>query len=107
MSTVVQDPRTESPVNYLNAEDGLKSWLLTTDHKRIAVLYLISISVFFVIGGIFATLMRLELATPPDDLFNSDTYNKLFTMHRIIMVFFFLIPSIPLMLVNFLIPLLV
>ena len=107
MSTVVQDPRTESPVNYLNAEYGLKSWLLTTDHKRIAILYLISITVFFMIGGIFATLMRLELATPPGDLFNSDTYNKLFTMHGIVMVFFFLIPSIPATLGNFLIPMMI
>src|SRR5579885_2210781 len=107
MSTAVQDPRTQSPVNYLNAEDGLKSWLLTTDHKRIAILYLISITFFFMIGGFFAVLMRLELATPPGDLFNSDTYNKLFTMHGIIMVFFFLIPSIPATLGNFLIPMMI
>ncbi|HZU29198.1 MAG TPA: cytochrome c oxidase subunit I [Bryobacteraceae bacterium] len=107
MSTAVQDPRTQSPVNYLNAEDGLKSWLLTTDHKRIAILYLISITVFFMIGGFFAVLMRLELATPPGDLFNSDTYNKLFTMHGIVMVFFFLVPSIPATLGNFLLPMMV
>ena len=99
--------RTESPVNYLNATSGWKSWLFTTDHKRIALLYLISITFFFGLGGIFATLMRLELTTPQGDLFTSDTYNKLFTMHGIVMIFFFLIPSIPATLGNFLVPMMV
>ena len=91
--------------NYLNANYGIKSWLLTTDHKRIALLYLISITAMFWLGGFFAMLIRLELLTPAGDLVSSDTYNKLFTMHGIIMVFFFLIPSIPAMLGNFLVPL--
>src|SRR5581483_11623666 len=86
---------------------GLKSWLLTKDHKRIAILYLISISVFFAIGGFFAMLIRLELLTPAGDLVQADTYNKLFSMHGIIMVFFFLIPSIPATLGNFLVPLMI
>ena len=90
--------------NYLNAEYGIKSWLLTTDHKRIALLYLISITVIFFIGGFFALLIRLELLTPAGDLVLADTYNKLFTMHGMVMVFFFLIPSIPAVLGNFLIP---
>src|SRR5919198_4976550 len=90
--------------HYLNVSYGLKSWLLTTDHKRIALLYLISITLFFFVGGIAATLMRLELATPQGDLVQSETYNKLFTMHGIIMIFFFLIPSIPAVLGNFLVP---
>jgi cytochrome c oxidase subunit 1 len=94
----------EAPNNYINAEYGLKSWLFTQDHKRIAVLYLISITFFFLLGGIFATLIRLELATPAADLVESNTYNKLFTMHGIIMVFLFLVPSIPATLGNFLIP---
>ncbi len=94
----------ETPKNYINAEHGLKSWLFTQDHKRIAVLYLISITFFFIIGGIFATLIRLELATPAADLVESNTYNKLFTMHGIIMIFLFLVPSIPATLGNFLIP---
>ena len=92
MATAVQTVERE---NYLNANYGIKSWLLTTDHKRIAVLYLISITVMFWIGGFFAMLIRLELLTPAGDLVSSDTYNKLFTMHGIIMVFFFLIPSVP------------
>ncbi len=93
--------------HYLNAEYGVRSWLLTHDHKRIAILYLISISAFFFIGGLMAVLIRLELATPAGDFVQPDTYNRLFTMHGIVMVFFFLIPSIPAVLGNFLIPLMI
>lgn len=93
--------------NYLNAGYTVKSWLLTTDHKRIAILYLISITVFFFIGGLFAVLVRLELLTPQGDLMQSETYNKMFTMHGIMMIFFFLIPSIPAVLGNFLIPMMI
>ncbi|HLM81823.1 MAG TPA: cytochrome c oxidase subunit I [Gemmataceae bacterium] len=92
---------------YLNAGYGLKSWLLTVDHKRIALLYLISITFFFFIGGFFALLIRLELLTPAGELVQSDTYNKLFTMHGQVMVFFFLIPAVPAVLGNFLIPLMI
>src|SRR6516225_5730504 len=93
--------------NYLNAEYGIKSWLLTTDHKRIALLYLLSITFFFFIGGFFALLIRLELLTPASDLVQADTYNKLFTQHGMVMVFFFLIPSIPAVLGNFLVPMMI
>src|SRR5213082_503258 len=93
--------------NYLNSEHGLKSWLLTKDHKRIALLYLGSISFFFFIGSLYAMAIRLELLTPQGDLTQSSTYNNMFTQHGIIMVFFFLIPSIPATLGNFLIPLMV
>jgi cytochrome c oxidase subunit I len=93
--------------NYLNAEHGIRSWLLTTDHKRIALLYLLSITFFFFIGGFFALLIRLELLTPAGDLMTADMYNKAFTMHGQIMVFFFLIPSIPAVLGNFLIPMMI
>src|SRR5437660_1670216 len=93
--------------NYLNAGHGPKSWLLTVDHKRIALLYLISITFFFFIGGFFALLIRLELLTPAGDLVQSDTYNKLFTMHGQVMVFFFLVPAVPAVLGNFLIPLMI
>jgi cytochrome c oxidase subunit 1 len=93
--------------NYLNAEYGIRSWLFTTDHKRIALLYLVSITLFFFIGGFFALLIRLELLTPAGDLLTPDMYNKAFTMHGQIMVFFFLIPSIPAVLGNFLIPMMV
>ena len=94
-------------VNYLNAEYGVKSWLLTRDHKRIALLYLFGISFFFFLGSLYAMAIRLELLTPQGDLVQSSTYNKMFTQHGIIMVFFFLIPSIPATLGNFLIPLMI
>src|SRR5438477_1063456 len=93
--------------HYLNTGYGLKSWLLTKDHKRIALLFLASITLFFFLGGGFAVLIRLELLTPQGDLVESETYNKLFTMHGIIMVFFFLIPSIPAVLGNFLLPMMI
>jgi cytochrome c oxidase subunit I len=93
--------------NYLNAAYGLRSWLLTKDHKRIAILYLISVTVFFALGGLFAMGIRLELLTPEGDLTQADTYNRLFTMHGIAMVFFFLIPAIPAVLGNFLVPLMI
>jgi cytochrome c oxidase subunit I len=93
--------------HYLNKEYGIRSWLLTTDHKRIALLYLMSITFFFFIGGFFALLIRLELLTPAGDLVQADTYNKLFTMHGQVMVFFFLIPSIPAVLGNFLVPMMI
>ena len=93
----MSDELTAGRTNYLNADYGVRSWLLTVDHKRIALLYLMSITVMFVIGGLFAAVIRLELLTPQADIVGSDTYNKLFTMHGIIMVFFFLVPSIPTM----------
>ena len=93
--------------NYINAEYGIRSWLFTTDHKRIALLYLLSITAFFFIGGFAALLIRLELLTPAGDLLSADAYNKAFTMHGQVMVFFFLIPSIPAVLGNFLIPIMI
>src|SRR5688572_4683071 len=90
--------------NYLNDEYGVFSWLLTRDHKRIAILYLFSVTVFFIVGGVLAFFMRLELLTPEGDMFTSDTYNKLFTLHGIVMIFFFLIPAIPAVFGNFLLP---
>jgi cytochrome c oxidase subunit I len=90
--------------NYLNHSYTIKSWLLTQDHKRIAILYLISITFFFFIGGSAATFVRLELMTPEGDLLQAETYNRLFTMHGVVMVFLFLIPSIPATLGNFLVP---
>ena len=112
MSTIVADLRPGVPSepaaaepNYINVSYGVKSWLLTVDHKRIGILYLLSITVMFFFGGLFAVLIRLELLTPKGDLFQADTYNKLFTMHGIVMLFFFLIPSIPSVLGNFVLPL--
>src|SRR5579884_555372 len=88
-------------VTYLNVALGVRSWLLTLDHKRIGILYLVTITLFFLIGGFAATVIRLELMTPAGDLVDRDTYNKLFTMHGIIMVFFFLVPAVPATLGNF------
>ncbi|HZH32657.1 MAG TPA: cytochrome c oxidase subunit I [Pyrinomonadaceae bacterium] len=93
--------------NYINANYGIMSWLLTKDHKRIGLLYLASITVFFILGGIYALTIRLELLTPAGDVVQPMTYNKLFTQHGIIMIFFFLIPSIPAVLGNFLVPLMI
>jgi cytochrome c oxidase subunit 1 len=93
--------------DYIHAGYGVKSWLLTTDHKRIAILYLISITLFFFVGGFFAFLLRLELMTPQGDIVSAETYNRLFTMHGVVMIFFFLIPSIPAVLGNFLVPLMI
>src|SRR3984885_9893230 len=93
--------------HYLNDGYGIRSWLLTRDHKRIALLYLATVTLFFFIGGAFAVLIRLELPPPPGDLVSDATYNKLFTMHGVMMVFFFLIPSIPATLGNFLVPIMI
>jgi len=107
MSTAALEPSIETHVHYLNVNYGIKSWLLTTDHKRIALLYLGSITLMFVLGGAAAVLIRLHLIEPTGALVQPETYNKLFSMHSIIMVFFFLIPSIPATLGNFLVPLMV
>src|SRR5215813_8992193 len=103
MSAAVETARK----NYLNESYGVKSWLLTTDHKRIGLLYMVSVTLMFFIGGLMAVLMRLELMTPPGDLVTSPTYNKLFTLHGVVMVWFFLIPSIPTVFGNFLLPIMI
>jgi cytochrome c oxidase subunit 1 len=112
MSTLLEPtPAPAAPVreprNYLNASYTVKSWLLTVDHKRIAILYLLGVTLFFFLGGAAAVLFRLELMTPQADLVESETYNKLFTLHGIIMIFFFLVPAIPNVLGNFLIPMMI
>lgn len=94
-------------VSYLRAGHSLRSWLLTTDHKRIAILYLISVTMFFFIGGAAAALIRADLLTPAGDLLSNEGYNRAFTLHGVIMVWFFLIPSIPNTFGNFLIPLMI
>ncbi len=104
MSTTVADLRSQS---YLFEGYTIRSWLLTTDHKRIAILYLVSITFFFVIGALAAGLVRLELITPAGDLLTDDGYNKAFTLHGVVMVWFFLVPSIPATFGNFLIPLMI
>ncbi|MFO0841478.1 MAG: cbb3-type cytochrome c oxidase subunit I [Gemmataceae bacterium] len=101
------EPRSIKRADYLNVAYGVRSWLFTLDHKRIAILYLVSVSIFFFVGGVYAAVVRLELATPKGDLLTADTYNKMFTLHGVVMLFFFLIPAIPATLGNFLVPLMV
>ena len=96
-----------SEENYLSSGWNLWSWLTTLDHKRIAILYTITITLLFGIGGAAAAMIRLDLMTPHSQLVSVETYNKLFTMHGVIMVWFFLIPSIPATLGNFLVPMMV
>ena len=93
--------------NYLNSERGLKSWLLTLDHKRIGLMYLASVSLFFIVGGILALFVRLELLTAGKTLMTAETYNRVFSAHGIVMVFLFIIPSIPGALGNFLLPIMI
>jgi len=107
MSAAVAEAPAATRVHYLNADYGVKSWLLTTDHKRIALLYLGSITLMFFVGGAMAVIMRMHLIDPAGALVQPATYNKLFTMHGIIMIFFFLIPSIPAVLGNFLVPMMI
>lgn len=107
MSVDVAELSARSRVHYLNVSYGVKSWLFTTDHKRIAILYLVSITFMFLVGAVAAALMRLQLLEPGGAIVQPETYNKLFSIHGIIMIFFFLIPSIPAVLGNFLIPLMI
>lgn len=106
-ASVLAPPLSLPAKSYLSGDHTLRSWLLTQDHKRIAILYLLSTTFFFTIGGTMAALIRLELLTPNGDLLAADTYNKVFSMHGIIMVFFFLVPVAPAVLGNFLIPLMI
>jgi cytochrome c oxidase subunit I len=91
--------------NYLNTPKGLKSWLTTVDHKRIGIMYLAGILFFFFIGGILALLIRIEMLTPKQTIMTAETYNQVFTLHGAIMVFLFIIPSVPAALGNFVLPL--
>jgi cytochrome c oxidase subunit 1 len=109
---VLRDLRVPTPVlgvpdDYLHAEQTLSSWIFTTDHKRIGILYLVSITVFFVLGAIAAGLIRLSLIVPDGSILSNDVYNRMFTLHGVIMVWFFLVPSIPNTLGNFLLPLMI
>ncbi|KAA0224747.1 MAG: Cytochrome c oxidase polypeptide I+III [Fimbriimonadales bacterium] len=103
--SAVAEPKTEK--NYLNVDYSIKSWLTTLDHKRIGILYLVAITIFFMVGGFMALLIRTELATPQGDLLSSDQYNRAFTMHGVVLIFFFLLPSTPAVLGNFLLPIMI
>ena len=106
MNTTEATPETADTENYLS-DHRVRSWLLTTDHKRIGILYLLSILVFFAIAAVAAGMMRLQLLSPDNHLVLPETYNKLFTIHGVLMVWFFLIPSIPSVLGNFVIPMMI
>ena len=97
----------EKKIDYINVAHTLKSWLLTHDHKRIAILYLIVTGIFFFLGSVAAGFIRLELISPEGVLLESDTYNKIFSAHGIIMIFFFLLVAVPAILGNFLLPLMI
>jgi cytochrome c oxidase subunit 1 len=101
------DPAPKTSQNYLTNGHSIKSWLLTEDHKRIAMLYLISVSFFFLLGGISAGIVRYELTAPAGNVLESETYNKIFTAHGAIMVFLFLLVAIPAVFGNFLLPLMI
>jgi cytochrome c oxidase subunit 1 len=105
MTTIAAEAAAEP--SYLKAGYSLRSWLLTTDHKRIAMLYMMSVTLFFFLGGAAAAAVRLNLITPEGAVLTADGYNKAFTIHGVIMVWFFLIPSIPTTFGNFLIPLMI
>src|SRR5438876_6395389 len=113
MSTATLEPPAqpaspaEAGVNYLNVAYTVKSWLLTKDHKRIALLYPVSVTLMFFVGGFAITVQRLSLMTPSGSLVQADTYNRLFTMHGVIMIFFFLVPVVPAVLGNFFIPMMI
>src|SRR5215472_8187349 len=106
-SQIVEVPEPAAPETYLNITRGILSWLLTKDHKRIAILYLVSVTVMFFIGGFAISVARLNLMTPEGSLIPADTYNRLFTLHGVIMVFFFLVPVVPAALGNFVLPMMI
>lgn len=94
-------------MNYLTYPKGIKSWLFTLDHKRIGLMYLIAVMFFFAIGGLIAVVMRTELLSPDEIMMGADVYNRMFTLHGAIMIFLFIIPSIPAALGNFVLPLMI
>src|SRR3954465_13643140 len=116
MSIVVTDGRPAIPpapepaplkTHYLNAGYSIWSWLLTTDHKRIGILYLVSLTLFFTVGGLAAGLVRINLLSPSGAIMTEDQYNRMFTAHGVVMLFLFLIPSIPAVFGNFFIPMMI
>jgi cytochrome c oxidase subunit I len=102
----VESPPTAG-LDYLHAESGIRSWLLTRDHKRIALMFLVGTSLALALGGVFALLLRLELITPDRTFMSAGMYNRMFTLHGIVMVFMFMIPSIPAVFGNFMLPIMI
>ncbi len=108
MATVVETRADATPsgepVHFLNCSSGFLSWALTLDHKRIGLMYLVAVTASMLLGGVFALLVRAELLTPGKTLMEHDTYNHMFTLHGAVMVFLFIIPSVPAALGNFVLP---
>jgi cytochrome c oxidase subunit I len=98
-------PEEHPEKHYLNEEKGIWAWMTTVDHKKIGLMYLASITFFFFVAGVLALLLRTELLTPAQSFIDADTYNQVFTLHGAIMIFFFLVPSVPTVLGNFVLPL--
>src|SRR6478735_34317 len=90
--------------NYLRADSGVLSWLLTTDHKRIGLMFYVVIVAMLALGGVFALVLRTELLSPEQTIMTAPVYNRMFTLHGVIMVFLFMIPSIPSAFGNFVLP---
>ena len=95
---------TPPPTDYLRAQSGIKSWLTTTDHKRIALMFFVAVTLAMMLGGTFAMLLRTKLLISGPGLFSPLTYNRLFTLHGVTMVFLFMIPAIPAVFGNFFLP---
>jgi cytochrome c oxidase subunit 1 len=95
---------TDPNADYMNVSKGLWSWLTTLDHKRIGLMYLALVLIAFTLGGVFALIVRLELLTPGKTIIDADTYNHMFTLHGVVMVFLFIIPSVPAAMGNFVLP---
>jgi len=102
MSTAISQP-----VSFYDEKKGLKSWIFSTDHKRIGLLYFYAIISFFFVGVVLGLLMRLELIAPGETIMKAKTYNQTFTLHGVIMIFLFLIPSVPAFFGNFFLPLMI
>lgn len=106
-ATLVHGGRDAAAASYLQAGHTVLSWLTTTDHKRIGILYALAITFFFFIGGLAIGVVRLELMSPTGYFLSDEAYNRLFTLHGIVMVWFFLVPSIPATFGNFLLPIMI
>lgn len=113
MATTVDDPNLAArsvapePRDYLHGDYGIRSWLFSTDHKRIGVMFFVATSLALFLGGMFALLLRIEHLTPTRTIVDAMTYNRLFTLHGVVMVFLFLIPAIPAAFGNFMVPIMI
>src|SRR5664280_951348 len=94
-------------LDYQGKYKGIRAWILSTDHKRIGILYLIALITFFAIGVTFGFLIRLELLTPGKTIVEPQIYNEFFTLHGVIMIFLFVIPGLPAVFGNFFLPIMI